>query len=623
VYHLIEYTLAGLALGALFWLPGFAIVRLVPSFGQLGGLVPLARVCVGLAGWIAASFTLCVLGEWHLWSAFALIGGIAVAAGWARLRPAKQPEPSVARAATDETWLRAAIVVLLIALFLRAIGPEVSWDAAAYHLTLPKLYLHAGGFRAVPMNVYSNWPLATELLFSIAMLLKDYVLAKLVHFGFGLLTLWAMALACRELHGRPNGALTASILLASPVVLFELPVAYVDLAEAFFLMAAVVFMLRAKQRDSTAKASLLLAGICCGVLVGVKLTGVAASAAVAALYVPEILGAVRAREFGPRLRNFAVYFALPVIALGIPWLLKAAWFTGNPIYPFFFDTFGGSDWSASLASRFAAWQAALGMGREPLDYLLLPLRVSLQIGESSEGFLWAIGSYWLALVPLSLAFGLKVRLVRCCLAVAGLMFLGWAVSAQNARFLVPILPLLAVAAGVTLQEMGERFLAPERLRVARRSLLPAIGLGLLWINGDLLIGGFQRLILYQAQPAELQDGAVDPAFRFINRELPEGARLLFLNTNQGFFCDRDYLADSFFQASQISDWLGSASDADDVLRRLRDREVTHVLYFDHDWGASYPAALMGLLQDSERVERIYGSADADYELYALRDRDPI
>ena len=43
-----------------------------------------------------------------------------------------------------------------------------------------------------------------------------------------------------------------------------------------------------------------------------------------------------------------------------------------------------------------------------------------------------------------------------------------------------------------------------------------------------------------------------PVFRAIDADVPADGRLLFINTNHGFFCHRDFIADSFFEASQIN-----------------------------------------------------------------------
>ena len=88
----------------------------------------------------------------------------------------------------------------------------------------------------MPQNVYSHWPLAIQLLYGVALTLHGPVTAKLLHFVFGLATLGCFAV----LTGRHIAAVAMALFLSSPVVLYEMRIAYVDLASAFFLTMAIV-----------------------------------------------------------------------------------------------------------------------------------------------------------------------------------------------------------------------------------------------------------------------------------------------------------------------------------------------------------------------------------------------
>ena len=97
------------------------------------------------------------------------------------------------------------------------------------------------------------------------------------------------------------------------VVLFELQIAYVDLVYAFFFTCAFLFAHRAltlpdparrdpprnrernpernPERDS--QAAWLLSGLCCGLIAGLKVTGILAPPAIAAIALPSLLSARR------------------------------------------------------------------------------------------------------------------------------------------------------------------------------------------------------------------------------------------------------------------------------------------------------------------------------------------
>ena len=245
------------ALFLLFYLTGHAASR------RLAPLPPSAapeeraalRLVAGVAVWVALLFALAAFqrlrpapiaaviaacaawGAWSVWSA-------AHAAARARRRDADRSARSLTRDPLG-VLLAAVLLVMIAALWAQTLRPIVAWDADVYHLTVPRLYLEHGGFRRIPFNVYSNWPLAVQLLFALAMTVKDYILATALHFGFGV-ALVALVGAVAARAATPLwGAIAAALLLLHPVFLFEIRVAYVDVACAFFLFAAFLALHRA------------------------------------------------------------------------------------------------------------------------------------------------------------------------------------------------------------------------------------------------------------------------------------------------------------------------------------------------------------------------------------------
>ena len=608
--YLLQHTAALGLLAALLWLPGYILDRHW-SRTEPGLRLP-ARFALGVGCWIGCLFLLAALGRLHRPALLAVAVALVGAAVWTRWHHRFPDRQRPRRPSVGAVLACAGLSAALAPLYLLASTPTVSWDANVYHLTLPKLYLAAGGFREVPLNVYSYWPLDVQLLYALAMAIQDYVLAKLLHFAFGLLTLYTLYAGCRTFHRPASGALAAALLVANGVVTYELRVAYVDLAHAFFFLAGFLFMLEALDRRREA---LWLSGICCGLAAGVKVTGIVGAGILGALYLPHLLRARRRGE--PVVRHFVIHFAAPVIGLWLPWVLRSAWTTGNPFYPFFYDLFGGPDWSSSLTAQFQAWQSSIGMGRTPIDYLLLPVRVILAGGGGYERFDGEIGSFWIVLVPLALWASRSLPLVRRCLFTAGLYFVFWSLSSQQMRFLIPILPLLAMAGAVAVVELLDRL--PAAWRRAGQGLAFAAALAVLISSqGRVLTAGYKTLGIYWQAKGDLKPTAVPPVYAYINRNLPPEAKLLFLNTNQVFFCDREVLADSFFEASQIASWLSPAKNTVEVRRLLKERGVTHVLIEARPRPIDYPAALAELLADRQLAERLFRSPKGRFSLFALR-----
>jgi hypothetical protein len=594
-----------LALGSLaaaIVLGGYATERLCFRRAPLGHLRWLARVVLGVLLWMAGLFALAASGALSRASVLAFGAACVACAGAARARFGPGPAGETAGLGF------AGVAGLGVAPFLvLALRPEVSWDAAAYHLTLPKHWLAAGGFAPLPLSVYAHWPLATELLYAAAMALGDYPAAKALHTAFGLATLWALYLGARSFHRGESGWIAAPLALANPVLLFELGVAYADLAYAFFFVAGLLFLLQWR-RAQQSRSALWLAGLCCGGLAGLKVTGIVGAAALFGLAAPRIARQLRDGALRDAGRD-ALALSLPLLLLWGPWLAKSALLTGNPVYPLLHEVFGGPDWSPELSRRLAAWLTSIGMGREPLDYALLPLRVIVSGGPGYAQFGGRLGLQWLLLLPLAIAFG-RGPLARGALVASGLYFALWALGSQQMRFLIPLLGPLALASGVAISELLARLPSARARRAALAAVLAA---------GSLLYAHTARRPLANAWRA-LGQPAADPrseADRFV-ATLPEDAVLLLLDTNQTFFLERPALADSFFEASQIADWLAGETRAEDVRARLRERGVTHLLIERRDRGIDWPEGLTALLADRTLLARRFRSADGRFELYELR-----
>lgn len=664
--YLATKALALLAMGFVLWLPGWVIERrwsLAPRVSAEGDRhsVFLARWCLGLATWIASLFMLAAVGAFRLVPMATLAMLWLAAALWTHRSTgsslvASPTPPSMSIAPGMLLLGGAGSVIFLLPLFAIAIDPTVSWDAQAYHLTLPQLYLEHGGFRALPFNVYSHWPHGVELLFGAAMAVDDYMLAKALHFGFGLLcliTLWRLA-AERSEPGplEPGyrsgsdivGFVAACFFALNSVVLFELRVAYVDLAHAFFLLASAVFVARAYgRREDDSEASrqtrhraFLLSGVAAGLLASVKVTGIVSSALLALMLAPVVVRTARATGRMAALRLSAA-FAVPLAVLWLPWLAKAYLDTGNPIYPLLWSVFGGDAWSAELGDQFRAWQTGIGMGRSPLDYALLPLRVVLHGGRGYDHFDGEIGRFWLFAAPLALLSAWRVgassdgsgqRLgERIAVGLAVLYFVAWALTSQQIRFLIPMLALLAWPAARTLGRLARGVLNPSAPRHrslmmwATRLVVVATSVAiLLGAHGKVVASGWQHLRIYATPNFNAQaNPPAPPVFRAVAKLSP-GTLILMLNTNQGFFSPRDYLADSFFEASQITDWLASAQTPKDVEQRLSDRNVTHVLLELRSRGTTYPPALEALLRDASLVRPLY--RDDRHILFELQRLEP-
>ena len=182
-------------------------------------------------------------------------------------------------------------------------------------------------------------------------------------------------------------------------------------------------------------------------------------------------------------RQFALA-ALVTLIVGGPWYLKSYLLTGNPVYPFAYEVFGGKLWSYEQAHAYEAHQLAFGYGamppeaelqhvaawrkrfvgpREPYKWLIGPILLTVRPWEFAVDrsrvhqtlLIHWIGPLYLPLILL-LLFWDRPRAVSIILWLFLPLWVWWFYSMQYARYLLPSLILLAPVAGYSLSRLLAR-----------------------------------------------------------------------------------------------------------------------------------------------------------------------
>jgi hypothetical protein len=69
-----------------------------------------------------------------------------------------------------------------------------------------------------------------------------------------------------------------------------------------------------------------------------------------------------------------------------------------------------------------------------------------------------------------------------------------------------------------------------------------------------------------------------PAIRYINDNLPYDARILFIYLgNRGYYCDREYIFDTYRNRSAFRQLVKASSDPEAIYLGLKGMEITHLL----------------------------------------------
>ena len=457
----------------------------------------------------------------------------------------------------------AALIVLpLLAL---ALYPPSSFDATMYHLPFAKAFVATGGLPYLVDLRYPVFPQASEVLFAEAMMLGGDRASQLVSLLATLATAavlfgWGRR-ASRQGAISGAGELAAALFLGGPIVAYLSGVAY---SEPLLVLWVAAAFDRIDRWDGEADVPGRwgLAGVFAGSAAGVKYFGLFPVGVLLALAL-----FARAGSGAGRWRRLA--WALGgVVLCAAPWYVRNTLYTGNPLFPVLERLFGPSVWGGP--AELAPWSESDGGLSQLVQMLRLPW--TLTFGRPAFGRM----PPWSPVLGIALAGAFLAarsdRRVRRLLGASLLYLAAFFFLPLDARFLLPILPLLCVAGALALAPLLGR----------RRVLLPmAI---LLALAPAALWNLYQ---LYRLGPVPISNAARE---RFLGDRLPAYPALRFLERTRGsaasvyaFYAENHvYFAPGRFQG----DWGGIAPFAE-ILKRgstgdlladeLAARGVTHLL----------------------------------------------
>ena len=411
-----SWTLGTLALSRMSW-PELrpyerAALRLTAGLGLTAMVVALMT----LAGWF--SRTTFVLG---------ILTAIGVALIiHAAFRSGRVAPPQHTRTATWVRLTSAAVVICAGLACLGAIAPVTDDDALAYVIPIARHIANAGAVRVWPEQARSMWPQSQQVLLAFMLHLGADRLGALTALEWLLAIGVISALARRACERTEHIGAAIIIALGAPVVAFQVASAKEDL----FLLAAAAgafFCLM----GSGGLAELAAAGLFAGIAAGSKYPG--AGIAIAAIAWPLL------SRRGDRFRGAAIV-ALCAAASGGLWYGLNLWRYGNPVAPFVAGA-RGTPLTAGVAREF---MDAYGAGRGVIAFFLAPVRVFVESDLFCGRGNWYNPLAYAGLVGVFAGPG--ARRNRPLFFACAVLYVGWFLTLQNARLLLPAAVFLAPSA---------------------------------------------------------------------------------------------------------------------------------------------------------------------------------
>jgi len=385
-------------------------------------------------------------------------------------RKTKTPREDSFVSAFHWLWLLVA-PFLAIALLAACLPPGVLWreegfgyDVLEYHLAVPKFFYETGAISFLPNNVYSNFPLNSEMLSLLMMVLRGDAIeaAYMVHItnvGLACLFVAAAWLAGRTFSQRA-GIVAAVLAATTPWIVYLAGIAYVEVGMLAMGMCSLAALLRVRSDVQQSNRWIIAAGLLAGLACGYKYT------AVVLILLPLALTVVSEQSsVSMRFKRLAIFVVGALITFS-PWMARNVINTHNPVFPLAYSVFGAKQgtWDAELEAR---WQRGHGSAEAELADTSLAKRVfDRTLGDERMGYLLFVLAAWGA-------FASRDRRTVVLLAMLAIQFVIWLTATHLfARFAVVfLLPMIVLAARVAEKPL---------LRRAIYALVALLILGVSW-----------------------------------------------------------------------------------------------------------------------------------------------
>ena len=477
------------------------------------------------------------------------------------------------------TILCVIVIALFFLLYLICSLPlPINYDVMEYHLGALEQSLREGNISPRPHLFYSYLPFGVETLYAAGLALENcnsYLTPKLINLGMWFLVAVGIYILAGLTGIERKWRLLAVILWGANRLVFTVGQdAFVEFGQTLYVLSALTcwFLWWMGQDDMAGgdlravNKVLYLSFFFWGLALGVKysILGIGILPFMIIL-VPYGMARLGEKNMFRNWLELSLKGAAVMALAFSPWIIRNVYHTGNPFFPFLPGIFRWEGWtSGQMAYYMETNRAAATFSPQALRLIITKF---MDVGP-------------LYFVPILLALYLY-RQVKWVVALAGYALAGlifWnLIIHPPARFLVPLVPLLTILTVLMLK------------RLVRLSMLGILCLipYLLFIPAAAQIHfveafntGYIKAALFSFDQRDFlldQLGAYQEAADFINHNLPQDARLLFLYEARTLYIKRPVTLNTVFDRSLLVDIAAAAPDAERIRSRLLTLGYSHVL----------------------------------------------
>jgi Dolichyl-phosphate-mannose-protein mannosyltransferase len=226
------------------------------------------------------------------------------------------------------------------------VAPEVSSDALAYHLLVPKMYLTAGKITHLPLFVAASYPSLAEYNYLLILRLSNEIVCKCFHFWVTILLLICISRVSRRINSKGSSLLAPALFLSMPITAIHMGWAWNDFIFTLMIVLSLYYLMSYYIAPEEASwKNFLVAGLMAGLASWTKYFFAIYFLAL----LPVFLVGVRRWKWNTP-RAFLFFGAVGLVASF--WVFQNWKLTGNPVYPFLNGIFRSPYWTETANAYF-------------------------------------------------------------------------------------------------------------------------------------------------------------------------------------------------------------------------------------------------------------------------------
>ena len=502
---------------------------------------------------------------------YTLLGILCLAAGVDAARRFHLSRKPITASWNSLSWSQMLIGLAIAFTLGPALAYPSGWDELTYHIELPRRWFNTGAFTVQFDLPYSALPSLLEAVFTLTYPVEALITPRLLVWIVWLHGMFVFLDACSQVASRHTANCLTFALAASPIALLVSANCYVESLIWANMACLLRIMLTRSSSEYIGRGQAVLLGLFIGGAIAIKMTSVGL------MCLPILLAICRIHNAKFNTTG-ALTAMLTASGFAAPFYLRTWLWTGNPVMPFYAQWFT-TDSSVIECSRYHHDLAVGNFGMHSLPGFIIgpgALAFASELYDGSLGWQWLV-----ILCCFTVAFARSLKpdwshrsLVRFCLSVALLLYALWFFTAQQARFVLPLVMIVTLAAGCGIESYQAS--AQRWWRVALVSLALV---SLPWNNFGYYLDSWLCVLKVRTPLDYIRDGVSDSYAElaiYMHEHMPADAKMVSLFEHRlAYLPPGVEIATPYFQTQHFRS--PASQSAQSLMAELRDKQIQYVI----------------------------------------------